>query len=607
MKITKLLAKDIYGIEGQREYDLDGCIVGVFGENGVGKSSFLKSLDFAISGVKTPGITHEGTAQGAVMFETDNGLRVDRLVERKPSGTVTITNWMNRKKSPAINIQKEIASDWDTKPENLKVLSSKDLEESLSKDAGKILLSYADDTLTADEVRELLKKSITEKDHIISEDIDTIKLPETIDAQAAKKISDSAAVARRQAKSDGKSLVALRNSISMQPLPEDAPDAVSAKSELDSIIAYEAKAAEAGKLLEEYNKNTAHRNELLKEITELKGQIAKLDPDSTAGDAEKLRTEREALIEKGNAVKAKKTAAEATIQALSPIHDRLGTGVCPLWDKIKCSTDMTGAKAQIKADIEKAGKEAEEAAQELGRMKADYEKLMVRLGTAEKAAMLKTKLEAMERSLPPEPVKPEVTKPQDHTERKKLLQAVIDNASKKAQLVKIDDDIRKQSRLVYLTDFTAKAFSEKGSVVSRILEMYLDRLTEAAGKAEADTGVGVVFSYDNGLKINYRVRNDTLRPYETLSSGEQALAFLTVSDLLHRIASIPVLVLDNLDRLDLKNLDRMLSLLDRVKDSYENIILAGVSHNGVREVLEKHGIENLLETDTPAGSDNEVS
>lgn len=593
MRITKVLAKDIYGISGQKEYDLDDKVVGLFGRNGAGKSSFLNTLNFAVSGVKTPGITHEGTMQGAAMFMTDTGLRVDRAVTRKDGGSVSVTNWMNKKKASSPRIQQEIAESWDTKTDNLKVLSSKDLEESLSKDAGKILLSYADDRISREKVSELLEKALTDKDHLKPEDLAPLKLPEEIGWEEARKISASAVASRRQAKADGSSLKAMRDGIRLADVGDNAPSPDQAKEELEKIIAYEAKAAESKKILSEYEKSAKHRGDVLKEIEETKKKL----PQGSLPSLESLTAEREELVKKGNEAKQKKAAAEAVKSSLLPIYEKLGTGVCPLWKDIRCSTDMSGAKVDIEKRIAQADKDITEASEALNKMQERYTQLKGLIKSAEDMKTLSDRIATLTRALPPEQKKPEIKEAKDYSARKGYLQAVIDNGTKKEQIVKLDNDIKKKAAEVYLTDFVARAFSDKGVVVQELLSMYLATLTYAASKAEKETGVGVVFSYDGGLKIAYRVNGSPLRAYETLSSGEQALAFLTVSDLLHRIASIPILILDNLDRLDLKNLDRLLTLLDRVKDSYGNIILAGVDHSGVEEVLKKHGIRNMLSRD----------
>ena len=54
-------------------------------------------------------------------------------------------------------------------------------------------------------------------------------------------------------------------------------------------------------------------------------------------------------------------------------------------------------------------------------------------------------------------------------------------------------------------------------------------------------------------------------------------------------------MLDYVDKLDAENFDHLLTLLDRVADSYENIIIAGVDHEEFTSILEKHNIPNILQ------------
>lgn len=596
MRITKMMAKDIYGIGDSKEYDLSEKITGVFGKNGAGKSSFLNSLNFAVSGIKTPDLVHEGAASGAVMFETDNGLRVDRLAEKTQTGSVTVKNWLNRTVSSAQKVQKEIADGWSTQPDSLKILSSKDLENSLSKDAGRILLSYADDSLTEDEVRAIIKDMAAghPEMHVSAETAEKIKIPHDTDWTKAKDLSAKAAKARRQAKADGRYYAEARKKISLSILGEGEPEipVSRAKEELSEIAAEETAALNAKKQLDEYTKMKAHRDAVIKSISEKEELLRSSD---TPADPEALKKKKEELITAGRETGSSLAAARAVISSLEPVYDRLGTGRCPLSDSIKCSTDMSETRNRIGKDIKKAESDIKILTEKMNRLKDEYDLVKKDLEKAEKAEALKKDIATLKKALPPEPAKPAVCESKDYKERKAYLNKIISNAEKKVQITQYDEMIKKEADRVWLTDFIAKVFSEQGPVVRGILDSYMSRLTSAAEKAEKETGVGIVFSYNDGLDIGYRINGGNIRPYSTLSSGEQMLAFLTVSDLLHRIASVPVLILDNLDRLDLDNLDRLLTLLDRVKDSYGNIILAGVDHIGVDEVLRKHGIINILE------------
>lgn len=593
MRIIKVRAKDIYGIEGEKDYCLSDKVTALFGHNGAGKSSFIKTLNFAISGARTDSMIFAGKNSAAAMFETDNGLRVDRMVSPTGRGGYTQKCWINKQKASAEEALDQTAAGWQTKPENLKLLSSSDIGAALEKDAGKILLSYADNKLSRNDVLGMLKESGLKPAEILADDIDMLRLPTEIGWNESRDLVKNAIAKRREAKAKVQALTATQNGLIAQAGTQDpnAPTADAAKAELDNITRQEAFAQAAQKNMAEYQKQVDYRANVLNSIRACEEEIKNAGPQE---DLNALKAKLKEITDSGTAAGQNKASAEGTIQSLAPLYERLGTGVCPIWNKIQCTTDMTGAKNFVKSQIDAANERAKTAQAIIDAANKSYAEINAKIQAAERVNILKERAEAMKKAIPPEPVKPAEIQVQDFSQRKVYLQAVIMADEKRMQAQAMSKDIQEAMKDVARQDFLAKAFSDEGPVVSQILSSYLAILTQAAEKAEKETGIGVVFTYNKGLDIAFRKGDTAPRPYSTLSSGEQMLAFLTVSDLLHRIASIPILLLDDLDKLDLDNLDRLLTLLDRVKDSYGNIILAGVDHGGVNEVLRKHGICNIL-------------
>ena len=78
----------------------------------------------------------------------------------------------------------------------------------------------------------------------------------------------------------------------------------------------------------------------------------------------------------------------------------------------------------------------------------------------------------------------------------------------------------------------------------------------------------------------------------SVSSGEQALAVFLILDMLNTLSGFGILIMDNLDSLDAKALDELLSVLTRkdVLDRYDHIFLAMVDHIDSMETLDKYRI-----------------
>lgn len=75
-KITKIKIKNLFGIS---EYNGDGKSVELSGQNGVGKSSVIDAIRYALTNKSDRRyIVRNGETEGEILIETDNGLRINR-------------------------------------------------------------------------------------------------------------------------------------------------------------------------------------------------------------------------------------------------------------------------------------------------------------------------------------------------------------------------------------------------------------------------------------------------------------------------------------------------------------------------------------------------
>lgn len=75
-KITKIRIKNLFGIT---EYSGDGKSVELLGENGVGKSSVIDAIRYALTNKSDRRyIVRNGETEGEILIETDSGLRINR-------------------------------------------------------------------------------------------------------------------------------------------------------------------------------------------------------------------------------------------------------------------------------------------------------------------------------------------------------------------------------------------------------------------------------------------------------------------------------------------------------------------------------------------------
>ena len=75
-KITKIKVRNLFGIS---EYEANGESVELDGKNGVGKSSVLDAIKYALTNKSDRDyIIHKGATEGEILIETDNGIRINR-------------------------------------------------------------------------------------------------------------------------------------------------------------------------------------------------------------------------------------------------------------------------------------------------------------------------------------------------------------------------------------------------------------------------------------------------------------------------------------------------------------------------------------------------
>lgn len=98
MKISKIKISNLFGI---KEMELDGTSVEVFGTNGVGKSSILDSIRYALkNSSERDYIVKNGETEGEIFIETDTGLTINRKKRTNSSDYKSIKNNGSEVSSP---------------------------------------------------------------------------------------------------------------------------------------------------------------------------------------------------------------------------------------------------------------------------------------------------------------------------------------------------------------------------------------------------------------------------------------------------------------------------------------------------------------------------
>lgn len=98
MNVTKIRIKNLYGI---KEYEANGNSLELSGKNGVGKSSVIDAIRYALTNKSNREyIVRKGETEGEILVETDTGLVIDRKVRTQMTDYKSIKQNGQEVKSP---------------------------------------------------------------------------------------------------------------------------------------------------------------------------------------------------------------------------------------------------------------------------------------------------------------------------------------------------------------------------------------------------------------------------------------------------------------------------------------------------------------------------
>ena len=113
MKISKIKITNLFGI---KELELDGKSIEVSGTNGLGKSSILDAIRYALkNSSERDFIVRNGETEGEIFIETDTGLTIDRKKRLNSSDYKSIKNNGKDVSSPE-SFLKEIFTEMQLSP-----------------------------------------------------------------------------------------------------------------------------------------------------------------------------------------------------------------------------------------------------------------------------------------------------------------------------------------------------------------------------------------------------------------------------------------------------------------------------------------------------------
>jgi len=586
MKISNIQIDSFCGIDNMT---INAEKVNAFlGKTGSGKTSVLRAIIFALTGEVDVSDIREGASSASVGIIFDDGSSIER--ERTADGTVVR---INGKRSTATAAKEFLTAGLGFDSDFLVPMMGIDFFENASKRDltdffTKILPCSIGLEKMIDLIEETQKLSQEAKDWMAKEfpassygleEIDAV-YKTAFDARKAKKIEVSTLTAK--AKVEG----------AMKPL--ESKEEIQEK--LFAIAEKEAIAKNAETAWGNYTKSVTARESAEQKLASLKEELSsyasveKPDEQVLVTAKEDKKKFEDAIVKSRNL----KATAEANIKSFADILSALSSNHCVACKDIVCTTDKSCAKADLEERIADNKKTVKEHENFIARCEDQIAKRNAIIDNFASLQVSFAKKEALEKQvrefvLPDVLPKPEAIESGDYSVEKQNLNTKLSLIAQFEVAEKVQKELAVAKKELETLEEVVKALDVKKGVRTKILQRALSTFETLCNKKATDlnSGIEVKFDAEEGIEVKVKTSNSIgFIPMEKISTGQFVLVSYLLMCLIAEIAGGKYLLIDNLDKLDASCVSNFVDLI-LSDDTFENVFLAGVDHEGTKAACGK--------------------
>ena len=559
----------------------------IIGKCGSGKSSLLDSIRFALTGKAGKEVIRKGCREASVVLRFSDNSTIERI--RRTSENISKCNG----KSSTKRSLDEFLTARNMNPCWIESLCSVDWFAGLSsKDLNNFFMTILPLRAKAETVVELvaqLDKDLTEKkEKYLMEEI--LKKQEIFSFNDLANGYNTAYTVRQELKRKYNEM--LPRCTFNETVPAKTREDI--EKELNNISQVEAAEKEYSKRLKEYASSKKQHDLAIKRLDEMKKELdtyssCKKPKEETKTQAEADRKLFQVHIKRTNEYIG---TINSTLDLLKRTLDNLDKPICPISEKLICTTDKSQLKEELLSLIQKnenalaSNKEflakCEDQVRKRDDIISNYQKEVYRY--EQKTTLENNISKFIVPEILPEPQK--VEKAHLEAKKKELLDllSILSRYEKvqqnKKELAKIKDKYD-------LAQFAVKVLDSKIGIPALILQRTL-RFFEKKCNEKASLlreGFQIHFLSDNGITI--QVSPGKGKPFvdmKEVSTGEFVCVAYILMTMIGEATRCHLFLIDNLDRLDTEYLNALLSLLEEDK-KIEQVFLGGVDHADVERTL----------------------
>jgi len=559
----------------------------IIGKCGSGKSSLLDAIRFALTGKAGKEVIRKGCREASVVLRFSDNSTIERI--RRTSENISKCNG----KSSTKRSLDEFLTARNMNPCWIESLCSVDWFAGLSsKDLNNFFMTILPLRAKAETVVELvaqLDKDLTEKkEKYLMEEI--LKKQEIFSFNDLANGYNTAYTVRQELKRKYNEM--LPRCTFNETVPAKTREDI--EKELNNISQVEAAEKEYSKRLKEYASSKKQHDLAIKRLDEMKKELdtyssCKKPKEETKTQAEADRKLFQIHIKRTNEYIG---TINSTLDLLKRTLDNLDKPICPISEKLICTTDKSQLKEELLSLIQKnenalaSNKEflakCEDQVRKRDDIISNYQKEVYRY--EQKTTLENNISKFIVPEILPEPQK--VEKAHLEAKKKELLDllSILSRYEKvqqnKKELAKIKDKYD-------LAQFAVKVLDSKIGIPALILQRTL-RFFEKKCNEKASLlreGFQIHFLSDNGITI--QVSPGKGKPFvdmKEVSTGEFVCVAYILMTMIGEATKCHLFLIDNLDRLDTEYLNALLSLLEEDK-KIEQVFLGGVDHADVERTL----------------------
>ena len=595
MKIDKLQTVNFMGLDGKKAFEFPNKITVLAAPNGSGKTSVLNAIRFGLTGDPLKGyMVTEGADKCDVGLDFNNGCQIIREIGKGGSPK----QWFNKRAGNRKDVEKAFTTRMGVPIGAIRITTASELIGYMKPQAlSDFMLKYIPETLTAESILSYVP-NIT---HGMEKYAKATLPAGSFGVDEVDKFYNTAYETRRETKKKKADDEAMLRLYKDQAVPSESYEELKA---LLNKARENAKALAAYKAAKEaYDKSVLAKKRQQEVIARLNAEIEKLkDVNYDPKETEKYQESKKTLEKELQALRDTKQTLYNAAMALKKAIDTLDRPVCPLSEKLVCTTDKSPVRDELKLSYNETAKSYNNRDKECKELEAKIEKINETLSklaedyklAAQKESLYKQLQQAKE-ALPDikEPVAPTAQTINEEEVRAKMV--TWENLKKVEECKK-----RLESMSPSVEDLEAlvSAFAPKGVVRMSITSSYLGAFEESCNKKAKELKPEMSIKFDMNGGITPLLDADgsgSYLPYYALSGGEKIYMIFILLDMFNQMCGLKMLFLDELSVLDGDNFEILLNVLLKHTDDYDQVFLTTVDHTDLTERLTSKGIGYITE------------